>query len=61
MTEKEMRAELKKCNTLNAMWKTLDKHYNLDTELTMLTKNVAASQLAQRVETFATLLKINTR
>jgi hypothetical protein len=61
MTEKELKAELKKCDTLNQMWNVLNKFYNLDTPLGILTKPMAASQLGQRVETFATILNIKKR
>jgi hypothetical protein len=61
MTDKELQSELKKCNTLNEMWDVLDKFYNLDTPLGILTRPMAANQLAQRVETFAQLLSIKKR
>lgn len=61
MTEKELRAELKQCNTLNEMWSALNKFYNLDTNLGAVSKNIVAAQLAQRVEVFANMLSIKKR
>lgn len=51
---KELREELKKCNTLNEMWMTLDEWYDLDTELGTITKGVV---LIAFTDKFGKLLK----
>jgi len=50
----ELKVEVKKCNTLNEMWMTLDEWYDLDTELGTITKKVVVNTFINK---FGNLLK----
>ena len=59
--ELTIKKELEKCNTLNEMFKVLDKYYNLDTKISPMLKPIAVKMIADKLKTITTFLSIKER
>jgi hypothetical protein len=59
--DEKIKAELTKCNSLNEMFKVLDKYYDLDKKISPMLKPTAVYQITKNIKTITTALSIKER